>query len=30
MLTTHIVPGLVSFEDGATLHAILDSLAELG
>ena len=24
------VPGLVSFEDGATLHAILDSLAELG
>lgn len=24
------VPGLVSFEDGATLHAILDALAELG
>lgn len=24
------VPGLVSFEDGATLHAILDSLADLG
>lgn len=24
------VPGLVSFEHGATLHAILDSLAELG
>lgn len=24
------VPGLVSFEEGATLHAILDSLAELG
>lgn len=24
------VPGLVSFENGATLHAILDSLAELG
>ena len=24
------VPGLVSFEDGATLQAILDSLAELG
>lgn len=24
------VPGLVSFEKGATLHAILDSLAELG
>jgi DNA (cytosine-5)-methyltransferase 1 len=24
------VPGLVSFEDGLTLHAILDSLAELG
>lgn len=24
------VPGLVSFERGATLHAILDSLAELG
>ena len=24
------VPGLVSFEDGATLHAILNSLAELG
>ena len=24
------VPGLVSFEDGKTLHAILDALAELG
>ena len=24
------VPGLVSFERGATLHAILDALAELG
>lgn len=24
------VPGLVSFENGATLHAILDALAELG
>jgi DNA (cytosine-5)-methyltransferase 1 len=24
------VPGLVSFEDGATLHAILDALADLG
>jgi DNA (cytosine-5)-methyltransferase 1 len=24
------VPGLVSFEDGATLHAILDSLADIG
>ena len=24
------VPGLVSFEDGRTLHAILDALAELG
>lgn len=24
------VPGLVSFEDGETLHAILDALAELG
>jgi DNA (cytosine-5)-methyltransferase 1 len=24
------VPGLVSFEDGATLHAILNALAELG
>ena len=24
------VPGLVSFEHGATLHAILDALAELG
>ncbi len=24
------VPGLVSFEGGATLHAILDALAELG
>ena len=24
------VPGLVSYEDGATLHAILDALAELG
>lgn len=24
------VPGLVSFEEGATLHAILDALAELG
>jgi len=24
------VPGLVSFEDGATLHAILEALAELG
>ena len=24
------VPGLVSFEQGATLHAILDSLAEIG
>jgi DNA (cytosine-5)-methyltransferase 1 len=24
------VPGLVSFEDGSTLHAILDALAELG
>jgi len=24
------VPGLVSFENGATLHAILDSLSELG
>ena len=24
------VPGLVSFEDGTTLHAILDSLADLG
>lgn len=24
------VPGLISFEHGATLHAILDSLAELG
>ena len=24
------VPGLVSFEDGVTLHAILDSLAEFG
>ncbi|MDR1536510.1 MAG: DNA cytosine methyltransferase [Clostridiales bacterium] len=26
----HNVPGLVSFEDGETLHAILNALAELG
>lgn len=30
MVLIENVPGLVSFEHGATLHAILDSLAELG
>ncbi|MBQ6028016.1 MAG: DNA cytosine methyltransferase [Treponema sp.] len=30
MILIENVPGLVSFEHGATLHAILDALAELG